>query len=74
MFLDILHALWSKRTSNFDAFDAEMVKWLTLLLQLVDIAGPSPEIHLRKFLTGRSGVVKKYRRHINAYVSDCRSF
>ncbi len=52
-----------------EVFDAEMIKWLMLLLQLVDITGPSPEIHLRKFLTGRTGVVKKYRKHIITYVS-----
>ena len=67
-FLDSLAEVWERRAFNGQLFDAECVRWLLLLLWLVDITGQSPALHLLQFLKGR-GMVKRYRQHITNYVS-----
>ena len=67
-FLDSLAEVWERRGFNGQLFDAECVRWLLLLLRLVDITGESPALHLHQFLKGR-GVVKRYRQRIRNHVS-----
>ena len=69
-FLDTLHSVWTHRDYPIGKFDVEMTEWLTLLLQLVDITVSDSATHLKKFLYGRTGVVKLYRQHIKRYVSS----
>ena len=69
-FLDTLYKLWTERKFSLQAFDPECIKWLLLLLQLVDVTGDNPAVYLRRFLLGRTGVVKKYRQDITKYVRD----
>jgi hypothetical protein len=52
-----------------DHIDSEIKRWLELLLQLVKITGPNPELHLRQFLNAREGVLKKYRQVSQKFVS-----
>lgn len=61
--------MWTQRKCDPQAFDPECVKWLLLLLQLVDIAGDHPHTHFRQFILGKSAVIKKYQREIRKYVS-----
>ena len=62
-FLDAMSALWDRRKFSDVAVDSECIKWLQLLLGLVDITGDHPDVHMKKFL-GRTGVVKRYRTTI----------
>ena len=69
-FVDTLYRFCTKHNFNPLVFDPEYKKWVLLLLQLVDVTGDKPHIHLERFL-GKSthGVVKKYRDDIIEYVS-----
>lgn len=47
-----------------------MKRWLSLLLQLVDITGDRVESYLKDFLTTKTGgVTKQYSEHIKREVS-----
>lgn len=67
-FLDTLYKLWTERKFNLEAFDCECKKWLFLLLHLVNITGDNLSLYLRRFLLGKTGVVKKYRHDITKHV------
>ena len=69
-FLDTLYRLWTERKFSLQGFDPECIKWLLILLQLVYVTGDNPAIHLRRFLLGRTGVVKKYQQDITKHVRD----
>lgn len=68
-FLDALHKVWTERKFNLEGFDPECIKWLLLLLQQVDVTGDRPAFHLRRFLLGKTVVVKKYRHDITKHVN-----
>ena len=75
-FLNELHDIWGHRSFSAEMFDSECVHWLKLLLQLVDLTKDDPQLHLKRFITGRSKVCSTYRKDIINYVrSMCvRSF
>lgn len=62
--MDTLYTVWSKREFNQKIFDKECKKWISLLLQLVDVTGHQPDIRLQRFLQGKTGVLMKYRQYI----------
>ena len=61
--------MWTERKFNLQGFDPECIKWLLLLLQLVDVTGDHPANHLRRFLLGKTVVVKKHRHDITKHVN-----
>ena len=67
--MDTLYTVWSKREFNQHIFDKECKKWINLLLQLVDVTGRQPHIHLQRFLHGKTDVLMKYRQYIIDHVS-----
>ena len=58
-----------KRQCDQQVINSEIQRWLELLLQLIDITGTSPEVHLKLFLSGKQLVMKKYRHVAQKYVS-----
>ena len=69
-FLDTLYKLWIERKYSLEAFDCECKKWLFLLIHLVSITGDNLSLYLRRFLLGKTGVVKKYRHDITKHVGQ----
>ena len=66
--MDTLYTVWSKREFNQKIFDTDCKKWIDLLLQLVDVTGHQPDIHLQRFLHGKTDVLMKYRQYIIGHV------
>ena len=71
-FLNLVDDVWGNRKVTDDnlkaTMQAELQKWLLLLLQLVDITAPQADIHLKMFMKGR-GVVKTFKKSIERAVS-----
>ena len=51
--------------------DEEMTRWLSLLLQCVDITSDRAESYLKDFLTTKSGITKHFSEHIKREVGAC---
>ena len=51
--------------------DEEMKRWLSLLLQCVDITSDRAESYLKDFLTTKSGITKQFSEHIKREVRAC---
>ena len=70
--MDCISDICSRRKVDHTLVEAESIKWLLLLLQLVDFADPRVEIHLRQFLQNRGPVLKskKCQQEIRKYVSS----
>jgi hypothetical protein len=69
--VDCVSDICSRRKVDHTLVEAEDIKWLLLLLQLVDFADSRAEIHLRLFLQNPAPVLKskKYQQEIRKYVS-----
>ena len=69
-FVDGLDKFWTEHSFDSQVFDPECMKWVLLLLQLVDVTKDHAEVHLQDFL-GKSTlmVVKKYQDDIIKHVS-----
>lgn len=61
-FLDAMYLIFLQRQVNKEFMDSEIHNWLQLFLQLVDITGDSPEVHLSLFISGDQPVIKEYCR------------
>ena len=69
-FVEELYKFWTVRSFKSEVFDPECMKWVLLLLQLVDVTKDHAEVHLQNFLgKHKIGVVKKYRDDITKHVS-----
>ena len=49
--------------------NAELQKWLELLLQLIDVTADMANEHLKKFIKGK-GVIKNFQHEIRHIVSN----
>ena len=67
-FLDVVLVLCNDTNINQDILESEVGSWLTLLLQLIDITGNEPALHLKRFISGKDKVVKQHRLLIQKYV------
>ena len=63
---------WTQRKVQTSALKtqmkAEFLKWLQLLLQLIDVTADKADLHLRKFVRGR-GIAKDFHKDISDTVS-----
>lgn len=59
-FIDALSRLCYHRNVSAIAINPECIKWLNLLVGLIDIMGDCPDVHFKMFLR-HTGVVNKYR-------------
>ena len=68
--MDCISDICSRRKVDHTLVEAESIKWLLLLLQLVDFADSRAETHLRQFLQNRGPVLKskKCQQEIRKYV------
>ena len=69
-FLDVLLEIFTQRKIDHEMVEDKIRKWLILLIQLVDITGPEPEVHFSLFIHGTQKVMKKYKHLTIKYVSD----
>ena len=69
-FVDDLYKFWTEHSFKSEVFDPECMKWVLLLLQLVDVTKDHAEVHLQNFLDQSTlMVVKKYQDDITKHVS-----
>ena len=68
-FVDELYRFGTEHSFSPQKFEPECMKWVLLLLQLVDVTKDHAEVHLQSFL-GKSTlvVVKKYQDAITKHV------
>ena len=69
--MDCVSDICSRRKVDRTLLETESIKWLLLLLQLVDFADSRAKTHLRQFLQNRGPVLKskKCQQEIRKYVS-----
>ena len=73
--MDCISDICSRHEVDHDLVEAECIKWLLLLLQLVDLADSRAETHLRQFLLNKGPVLKSKncQQQIKKYVSSLNS-
>ena len=74
--MDCISDICSRRKVDHTLVEAEGIKWLLLLLQLVDFADSRAESHLKQFLQNRGPVLKskKCQQEIRKYVSKLNHY
>lgn len=74
-FVDCMNEICTRRKVDPTLVEAECLKWVFLLLHLVDFTEDKAEIHLRQFLKSRSKVLQssKCRQEVKKYVSATTS-
>ena len=69
--MDTINSVCTHRKMDPTLVESECIKWVLLLLQLVDFTDGRAEAHLRQFLLSRSKVLKskKCQTEVRKYVS-----
>ena len=71
-FLNLVVDIWTRRhvsdVNHKAQLHSECLKWLLLLLQLIDVTVPQADTHLRQFIRGK-GIVRVFKKEIEKAVS-----